>query len=582
MERMTFHIAVLGIDGSGKSTVASSLPIILAAEMAARTGSAGEAFRVVAPGEDLLAPGFHPDGLPFFARASKMFRRLAKKCADNRKLYPVFKIPQMLSQDGAAKSLGRRYAADIVVSDGNALLTGSGRASNYRRPASDHATAQRPAPDVEDIKALFSYVVDGAWLPAESRAKLPALGAARLLGFLSRELSIDAIWLPDAVIFLDLDPAIALQRIKSRGQKVDRHENTDDLAQARAMYLKTLEAFARYRGNAGAVHVLAIDGLSPGEVCRLAATRLAAQIQERRASQDAPLRPLGTTGENLSGASFFSKVFTFNYLVRYLTFHFFSGAWREPAFAFSGLGRLFLKEGYSAGTMRVIYDRDEKAHGFFDRVFLEYPLHRAVYDRLQILTRHLEPLLDERLKRGGSLRIFTAPSGFAYDIFRPLEAFKKRSPDALKRVTLVACDLDPHGVLNDELTARAAKLGIRFEFLRGNIMDESVRAQIAVGGPYNLALFVGLSSWLPKPDTAAHLAWLRGLMTPDAALVTDCFTAEAYALSGRYAGYKAHYYTPEIYKVLLDFCGYNGMAAKTESGRDAINHVLVVRLKERI
>ena len=68
-------------------------------------------------------------------------------------------------------------------------------------------------------------------------------------------------------------------------------------------------------------------------------------------------------------------------------------------------------------------------------------------------------------------------------------------------------------------------------------------------------------------------------MTPDAALVTDCFTAEAYALSGRYAGYKAHYYTPEIYKVLLDFCGYNGMTAKTESGLDAINHVLVVRLK---
>ena len=289
--------------------------------------------------------------------------------------------------------------------------------------------------------------------------------------------------------------------------------------------------------------------------------------------------PLGTTTTNLSGTSFWSKVFNFNYIVRYMTFHFFNGAWREPAFIFSPMGRLFLKEGYSAGVMRVIYDRDEKPSNVFDRVFLEYPLHRAVYDRLQILTRRLETLFKKRLQENKELRIFTAPSGFSYDIFKPLEALAQRNSNSMKRVKVVACDLDPHGVLKGELEARARKLGIAFQFVRGSIMDDAIRAQIASGGPYDVALFVGLSSWLPKPETVKHLEWLRHHLRPNAALVSDCFTADAYALSGRYIGFKAHYYTPEMYKVLLDYCGYEGLSAEVESGRDGINHVVVTRPK---
>ncbi len=93
--------------------------------------------------------------------------------------------------------------------------------------------------------------------------------------------------------------------------------------------------------------------------------------------------------------------------------------------------------------------------------------------------------------------------------------------------------------------------------------------------PFDLALFVGLSSWLPKPQTLRHLEWLSEHLNHDGLLVTDCFTPEAYALSGRYIGYKANYYTPEVYKAMLNYCGFE--VPITESGRDAINHVLVAR-----
>ena len=50
---------------------------------------------------------------------------------------------------------------------------------------------------------------------------------------------------------------------------------------------------------------------------------------------------------------------------------------------------------------------------------------------------------------------------------------------------------------------------------------------------------------------------------------------EAYALSGRYIGYKANYYAPEVYQAMLDYCGFDGLTADVTSGRDGINHVIV-------
>ena len=58
---------------------------------------------------------------------------------------------------------------------------------------------------------------------------------------------------------------------------------------------------------------------------------------------------------------------------------------------FSSLGRLLIREGYSASVMQVIYDRDEKRYGLMNRIFMGYPLHRAVYDRLHILTNRGSP-----------------------------------------------------------------------------------------------------------------------------------------------------------------------------------------------
>ena len=132
---MTTHVCILGIDGSGKSTVSNTLPGVLSGSTGIRTASAGESFRVEDPDRTLLAPDFSPTGRPVTTRIAHWLKLAAKRYTDHRFLYPVFKILQLAFQDAAARRIERRYGPDVVVSDGNLILSVAGRAVNYFRPA---------------------------------------------------------------------------------------------------------------------------------------------------------------------------------------------------------------------------------------------------------------------------------------------------------------------------------------------------------------------------------------------------------------------------------------------------------------
>ena len=563
---MTLRVAVLGIDGSGKSTLAQALPMVMAAEMNVVAAAAGTEFWVFAPDQDHMAPGFNPKGLPLAARLSHACKWLAKRFVDNPTLYPYFKLAHLMFQDDAAVSIGRRHGCEVVVSDCNLIMSAIGRAGNYKRGAARNGTA--PA-TVDDLVALFGLLIEGKPLPQESRSRLPSMSAPGFISKLARVLGFDGVWVPDVVIFLDLDPATALARMRNRGRKLDRHENEADMARARQTYLAALIALETYLGRP-CTHVIDVTETEPHEVLRQAVAALRPLVETHRVEQRADVlgTPAGTTARSVLSA---------RYLVRYLLGKWFQGAWREPFFPFSSMGRQLMREGYSAGVMRVIYERRDVSRRPLERIFLGYPLHRAVHDRLQILTRNLEAELTDRLRRQSKVRIFTAPSGFAYDLFRPLEAIASRQPHLMRNVELVAGDLDPHGVLAQELATRARGLGIDFRFVAGDITSPSTLRDLSRRGPYDIALFVGLSSWLPKPLALRHLRWLHEQLGDDGVLVTDCFMAASYSLGGRYVGYRANYYSAPLYRSMVDYCGFDGVAATVETGPDRINHVLIAR-----
>lgn len=565
---MTLQVAVIGIDGSGKSTLAASLAVVLAGEYGLFAGSAAaDEFWVRAPDTDLCGPSFHPQGYAIAARLERISRKFSRLVVDNRSLYPAAKVFQMLLQDNAAAKLSRRYGVEVMVSDGNLLLSGAGRAFNYRGPVND-------PPSADDVDHVFQHLLNGTRLGPETRRHLPDLKTADALAVLARLTRLQGIWIPDRALFLDLTPDAAVARVRGRGAKVDRHENPTDLSTAREGYMRVLEVMRKHKGETAA-HVIAVENLGPGEVLAAAAKALKPYLPEAEGGE----ARAGALHEAIGRRSMLARILTYRYLGRYLVRRFFEGAWREPLFPMSTPGRVFLREGYSAGVMRLIYDQPARP-SFLDRVFYGYPLHRAVRDRLGILERGIEEELRKRLADGGKVTIFTAPSGFAYDLMRPLKRVVASDPELAGRVLMVAADLDPSGRLAPELTAKAKEIGVRLEFLRGDLTGSALRSEGERFGPFDLALFVGLSAWLPKPPMLEHLRWLRANLRGDGLLVTDCFTPAAYATGGAAMGYKASYYPPAVMKVLLDYCGFDGMSATVESGRDRINHVVVAPMRK--
>src|SRR5260370_28050485 len=126
--------------------------------------------------------------------------------------------------------------------------------------------------------------------------------------------------------------------------------------------------------------------------------------------------------------------------------------------------------------MRHIYDPPSHP-SLAERAFYAYPLHRAVRDRLASLERRIDMELRARLSAGKEVRIFTAPSGFAYDLLRPLARLAAENPELAHRVVLVAADLDPAGDLRPELTAPAERIGLQFTFALGDLTASPLRTE---------------------------------------------------------------------------------------------------------
>ena len=108
------------------------------------------------------------------------------------------------------------------------------------------------------------------------------------------------------------------------------------------MYLKSLEAFRRYRSSEAAYRIL-LEDLSPGESIGALVETLRPFLRAGQEEKVASKEPLGTSSRTPSATR--KTVLDRRYFIRYLLAKWFRGAWRGPTFLFSSLGRPFLDEG---------------------------------------------------------------------------------------------------------------------------------------------------------------------------------------------------------------------------------------------
>lgn len=217
-------VAVLGIDGSGKSTLSRSL--------ARRLSSGGRSCHV----SDRLE--VYQDGEPgrFQPLPSERLRRVLSaraKRAGSLGSYKLPKLAELLLRDHLLKQARTWYRPGFVILDGSPLMNLAAWAGLYR---------DEPL-TVEDCAAAVRILTTGG---AEASGdplfrRFPELAALAGLGLANFDL-------PDAVILLDADPAVALERIRSRGEPLQAHERPESLRRLRGGYLTVAGAIREKLG----------------------------------------------------------------------------------------------------------------------------------------------------------------------------------------------------------------------------------------------------------------------------------------------------------------------------------------------
>jgi 1-acyl-sn-glycerol-3-phosphate acyltransferase len=216
--KSSFSLAVLGIDGSGKST------------LSARVARALSSSRPVCLITDTIEFYEHGEQKQVQALAAEMVRQaLARrtKAAKSLKSYKIPKLAEMMLRDHLLGAVQRWYSPEVIVLDGSPLLNMAAWARIYKGEAFD----------AEVCAATVAIVTGRDEAPAKNDAvyeKLPELRGLARLGLASMKL-------PDAAVLLDVDPAVSISRIEQRGQQRQAHETHDKLSRLRDGYLMVCE-----------------------------------------------------------------------------------------------------------------------------------------------------------------------------------------------------------------------------------------------------------------------------------------------------------------------------------------------------
>jgi 1-acyl-sn-glycerol-3-phosphate acyltransferase len=228
-------ISILGIDGSGKSTQAQRL-----AQALSRDGSAS----VISDAALFFENGEPRNLQPLLTEAIRSAISVRAKKAGSLKSYKIPKLADLFLRDHLLGEIGRWYRPDVTVMDGSPLLNIVAWSALYK-------------PSRFDARAC-TKIIDVLTGGAGTQRHDPVFDDFPELRHLKR-LHLTHLRRPDVVVFLDVDPAAACQRIESRGEHRQVHETADKLGKLRSAYLDVCDVVehawrvptARVDGNRG-------------------------------------------------------------------------------------------------------------------------------------------------------------------------------------------------------------------------------------------------------------------------------------------------------------------------------------------
>jgi len=226
-------IAVLGIDGSGKSTISKILT---------EKFSVNSSVCLISDRLDFYENAELRDVQPL---GSDKLRELISGYAKKSKSLKMYKIPKMtelLLRNHLYFEVRKWYHPDLIVMDGSPLLNMTAWAVLYKEGTLD-----------EDVCEKIIMILIGR--DSEIDASDPIFSQFKESVYF-RRLKLNNLILPEIVILVDVDPAVACKRIQVRGEQKQVHETEEKLGELREAYLMVCQVI-RDRWN---IPVAIIDG----------------------------------------------------------------------------------------------------------------------------------------------------------------------------------------------------------------------------------------------------------------------------------------------------------------------------------
>lgn len=215
-------VAILGIDGSGKSTHATSV-----AQRLSRGGSAS-----VIKDSLLLYEDAEPRKLqPLLTETIRKSISARAKNAGSLKSYKMPKLVDLFLRDHLLGQVERWYRPDVIVMDGSPLLNIVAWSALYKPSQFDAETCAKM---IDVLTGKLDRTQPGNRVFKD----FPELRHLR-------RFRLTHLRCPDVVVFLDLDPAVACKRIRSRGERQQVHETEEKLAKLRSAYLDVCDVVER-------------------------------------------------------------------------------------------------------------------------------------------------------------------------------------------------------------------------------------------------------------------------------------------------------------------------------------------------
>jgi len=209
-QKKPFTIAVIGIDGSGKSTLSRRLIGYFKGESC-----------FISDGLELHTDGVSHSVQPLMVNELREWIGRKSKKAKNLARYKIPKLAELLLRDHLCSDVERWYRPDYIFMDGSPLLNMTAWAILFHEEFFNRYVCSKAIgvlsgnSDLPKSDILFK--------------QFPELLALN-------KLHLNHLNIPDVIIFSDVDPEVSIKRILSRGETVQAHENLEKLAKLRNAY----------------------------------------------------------------------------------------------------------------------------------------------------------------------------------------------------------------------------------------------------------------------------------------------------------------------------------------------------------